>query len=229
MKRQVSPVFFYEVQMKYLNCFENASEFIEYVTEKKINYWCVWDMFTSERCYLIRKSKFASTVNALICLAEERGIVANENEVISWLDTLKQMYIIISHIDYDDIKIIQELKMPLSNKRADYLLIKDNKILIFEFSFENTKNEYQFESKLHQAIGYKEILQGVLPPHIEIATHTFLIKPERNILSQESDDLNSNANFDAQLKAAQFINYFFKNTKTNAFNELEKCYDFLPV
>ena len=80
----------------------------------------------------------------------------------------------------NNLKILQEYCIPYSRKRADYLLIYDNKILILEFSFNKLNYEFNYETKLQQAIGYKELLSNILPKEIEIGTYTFLLEPEED-------------------------------------------------
>ena len=37
--------------------------------------------------------------------------------------------------------------------------------------------ELQYETKLHQAIGYKELIGNILPKEIDIGTYTYLVDP----------------------------------------------------
>ena len=80
----------------------------------------------------------------------------------------------------NELQILQEMEIPFTHKRADYVLVYRRKILIIEFSFQKLNGRYKFEDKLNQAVGYKELLSNVMPPHIEIGTYTFLIEPETN-------------------------------------------------
>lgn len=85
--------------------------------------------------------------------------------------------------DYDNllnnIRIIQEFHISFTNKRADYSLIYENKIIIIEFSYNKFDNEdYHYNIKLNQLIGYKELISNILPKDIDISTYTFLLHPE---------------------------------------------------
>ena len=97
--------------------------------------------------------------------ADNQGISYNETEVVTWFDTLITLWMTIGRIEdtdiKDNLKILQEYCIPYSHKRADYLLIYDNKILIIEFSFNKLKYEFNYETKLQQAIGYKELLSNI--------------------------------------------------------------------
>lgn len=115
--------------------------------------------------------------------AEEKRIKHNPQEPISWFDSLTMLYYSLIDIEEelkDNLLILQEFCMPYSMKRADYLLVYDNKILILEFSYNNTEDEQRYEYKLQQASGYKEILGVFLPKEIDIGTYTFIIKAEEN-------------------------------------------------
>lgn len=85
--------------------------------------------------------------------------------------------------DYDNllnnIRTIQEFHISFTNKRADYLLVYENKTIIVEFRYNKFDNEdYHYSIKLNQLIGYKELIINILPKNIDIATYTFLIHPE---------------------------------------------------
>lgn len=111
--------------------------------------------------------------------ADEACLKYNETEIVTWFDTLCILYHAFDMVDYeylrDNIVILQEYNIPFSNKRADYVLCYDNKILILEFSFYKLGYELQYETKLQQAIGYKELIGNVLPKEIDIGTYTFLV------------------------------------------------------
>lgn len=111
--------------------------------------------------------------------ADDSGIKYNEVEIATWFDTLSILYHAFNSLEdshlRDNIIVLQEYNIPFSNKRADYVLCYDNKILILEFSFNKLGYELQYETKLHQAIGYKELISNVLPKEMEVGTYTFLV------------------------------------------------------
>ena len=154
---------------------------LENLIEKKlrIKNWRVYDLPAQER---LEEIKQRSYYRILQQRAEEQGIKAKPAEILSWLDTLNLLYYSIHHANLtvlnDDLTIIQEYQIPFSRKRADYVLVYKNKILIVEFSFDRLGDTYKYETKLNQAIGYKELLTNVLSNHIEIGTYTFIINPE---------------------------------------------------
>lgn len=157
------------------------------------------------RVYEINKNEYKIRFYTM----DKLTIINNVNELYKY-DENQDKY-------FDEIKIIQELHIPFTNKRADFVLFKDNKILIIEFSFDRWKNnEYHYNTKLNQVIGYKECLENILPKHIEIATYTFIIKPEDKDYTAFP---NNNENIE-NLK--NFIINFFSNTKKDALTELSK-------
>ncbi len=116
-------------------------------------------------------------------LSDEQEIKVQTAEIVSWLDTLNIMYYVLDYVNPEirnELQILQEMEIPFTHKRADYVLVYRRKILIIEFSFQKLNGRYKFEDKLNQAVGYKELLSNVMPPHIEIGTYTFLIEPETN-------------------------------------------------
>ena len=156
--------------------------------------------------------------------AEAEGIAASDDEIISWLDTLNLLYYAFERVDehlLNRIQIIQEYTIPFTRRRADYLLVSSNKILILEFSYDKLGKEYKFENKLTQAIYYKELLSNLLPSYIKIGTYTFMINPEagpngENVSKYNkynkycnSEDLANNEKVD---DLGEYINLFFSNS-----------------
>ena len=131
--------------------------------------------------YSYQGSLMEARYNSIVAQADWNGIGYNENEIVTWFDTLTVMYHVFQQMEdealRDHIVILQEYCIPYSNKRADYVLCYDNKILIIEFSFRKLGYELQYETKLHQAIGYKELIGNILPKEIDIGTYTYLVDP----------------------------------------------------
>lgn len=166
--------------------------------------------------------------------ADINGISYNDIEVATWFDTLVTLYYVFDRVEDEDIrnnlKILQEYCIPYSRKRADYLLIYDNKILILEFSFNKLNYEFNYETKLQQAIGYKELLSNILPKEIEIGTYTFLLEPEEDARGKtiyfEVDGEKHTANHWKMYDLAKNIEKFFKKNMKVAYNailQLEDC------
>lgn len=164
--------------MKYLYrvSVKNLEKLIE--DKLRIKNWKVYDLPASQR---IDEIKTWSCFNVLTGRAKLKEIHARPAEILSWMDTLNLLYYSLQNVTdkvRDELTIIQEYQIPFTNKRADYVLVYRNKILIVEFSFDRLGDIYKYETKLTQAMGYKELLSNVLPSYIEIGTYTFLIDPE---------------------------------------------------
>ena len=166
--------------------------------------------------------------------ADINGISYNDIEVATWFDTLVTLYYVFDRVEDEDIrnnlKILQEYCIPYSRKLADYLLIYDNKILILEFSFNKLNYEFNYETKLQQAIGYKELLSNILPKEIEIGTYNFLLEPEEDARGKtiyfEVDGEKHTANHWKMYDLAKYIEKFFKKNMKVAYNailQLEDC------
>ena len=161
-------------------------------------------------------------------LAREKDIYFDQREIVTWLDSLTILYYVFDKIKdihlRDKISIIQEYCIPYTNKRADYLLIYDNKILIIEFSFNKLGYELQYETKLQQAIGYKELLSNILPKEIDIGTYTFLIEPEEDENGKTIKIKNTEylPNHYKIQDLARFIEKFFNKNINLALNSLEQ-------
>ena len=160
--------------------------------------------------------------------ANVNGISYNDIEVVTWFDTLVTLYYVFDRVEDEDIrnnlKIMQEYCIPYSRKRADYILVYDNKILILEFSFNKLNYEFNYETKLQQAIGYKELLSNILPKEIDIGTYTFLIEPEEDangkIIYIEVDGEQYTTNHWGMNDLANYIEKFFKKNLRLAYNAI---------
>lgn len=201
--------------MQYLQKFKLTNK--KSVIDKILKKWKIINDDIKNRYDIIKDYEYTKY---LLKMSIENKIYNDQREIISWLDSLSIIYKMNQRIDelnknifFENIDVIQEYCIPFFPKRADYLLIQKNKIIILEFSFEKWMDkDYQYNTKLNQVIGYKELLSNLLPKNIEIGTYTFLIKPTEN-------DSNSN---DKQIdNLISYIEYFFKD-KTTALNELEK-------
>lgn len=203
------------------------------LVEKDLNltYWFIRDDKITNRTDAIYLSDRYGKIKQQ---ADSNGISYNDIEVVTWFDTLVTLYYVFDRLEDEDIrnnlKILQEYCIPYSRKRADYLLIYDNKILILEFSFNKLNYEFNYETKLQQAIGYKELLSNILPKEIEIGTYTFLLEPEEDARGKtiyfEVDGEKYTANHWKMDDLAKYIEKFFKKNMKVAYNailQLEDC------
>lgn len=210
----------YELSVAQLN------ELVE--KELYLRKWFIRDDKITKRTDSIQHSERVSKIKKQ---ADKNDISYNETEVVTWFDTLITLWVTIGRIKDDEIKsnlkILQEYCIPYSNKRADYLLIYDNKILIIEFSFNKLKYEFNYETKLQQAISYKELLSNILPKEIDIGTYTFLLEPEEdengNIFYIEGTEYYTN-HYKID-KLALYIEKFFKKNLKLAYTALKHLGD----
>ena len=216
-------------KMKYLNKFNSIKEFKKYIEEElNIENWFIMNLPIQERIDTIRNKKYFTSLQEL---AKKQKINASDIEILSWLDTLNQLYYTLDDMVESDLQIFQELEIPFSKKRIDYLLCHNNRILILEYSLTNYKEEtLSYDNKLLQAIRYKELLKNLLPDNIKIGIYVFLMKNEMTdykIIKQQSKycDIEVTENFDKQIDLYEFINYYFYNAQRSAHYELLKCFD----
>lgn len=196
------------------------NEFKKLVEDLHLTNWIVRDDSASSRRKQVENRTYFIDLRHR---AESEGIPAHDDEIISWLDTLNLLYYAFDRVNndlLDRLQIIQEYTIPFTNKRADYLLVSNNKILILEFSFDKLGEKYKFENKLTQATYYKELLSNLLPSYIKIGTYTFMINPEADhdgasMLKynkynkySKSEELANNEKLD---DLGEYINLFFSN------------------
>ena len=186
--------------------------------------WIIWNETLAKRTESARELKRFDIIKDK---AIEQGFINIDNEIVTWFDTLTMLYRSLKNISdlelKDNLKIFQEVRMPYSRRRADYVLVYDNKILILEFSFDKLGYAQKYEDKLQQASSYKEILGVFLPKEIDIGTYTFLIDPDedndgRFIYDPET---KRRVNDDKVEELATVIVKFFKKNLKSAYNSLK--------
>ena len=197
-----------------------------WIDELRLNKWYIRNDTIAART---QAASYLNRFNILKERAEKLGYSFNETEVISWLDTLTTMCVVFNRLNDGYLKnnllILQEYCIPYSNKRADYLLVYDNKILIIEFSFNKLGYEFNYETKLQQAISYKELLGNILPKEIDIGTYTFLLEPEedKNGKTIYVDNEKETLPNDFKMQSlANYIEKFFKKNINLAENSLRQ-------
>lgn len=137
--------------MKNLHCF-TCDEFNKFIKEDlNLENWLVYNMDAEDRAKMV---DYTYKYQYLQKRAVEQDIKVKSAEIISWLDTLNIMYYVLDYVNpkiRDELQIFQEMEMPFTHKRADYVLVFRRKILIIEFSFQKLNGRYKFEDKLNQA------------------------------------------------------------------------------
>lgn len=187
-------------------------------SELQLNKWKVFEMNIEDRYDWVQDNSY---VNKLHEIAKSNDIKYDKYEIISWLDSQSIMLKLINKMEklgFDNllnkVRIIQEFHIPFTNKRADYLLVYENKIIIIEFSYNKFENkDYHYNIKLNQVIGYKELISNILPKDIDIATYTFLLYPEEN---------DENSNQEQIENFVEYIKFFMEKKRVSAYEELLK-------
>lgn len=186
-------------------------------SDLQLNKWKVFEMNIEDRYDWVQDNSY---VNKLHEIAKSNDIKYDKYEIISWLDSQSIMLKLINKMEklgFDNllnkVRIIQEFHIPFTNKRADYLLVYENKIIIIEFSYNKFENkDYHYNIKLNQVIGYKELISNILPKDIDIATYTFLLYPE---------DVDENSNKEQIENFVEYIKFFMEKKSVSAYEELK--------
>lgn len=197
-----------------INCLNNFSNFEEIKKEfPKIKNWIIPNIKYEERLEKLENSNLFKELYEKINKSKHY----KKSEILSWIDSLNLVYRIFNNeILHDELKrdarLIQEYSIPYTrNNRCDFLIVKDNKICILEFTFKNSI----YIEKAQQCFTYKQILQQFLPTNIEIISYVFSYSPEENDDSKKLDE--------QILQCCNFLNFFFNSGK--AYDELNKVKD----
>lgn len=199
--------------MKYLNNFRYLFELEEVanIINFPIENWIIENKSLYNRLKTHKEEKYFIKMQNY---SKKKEIIATEEEMLTWFDNLYFIYKVLEDLDDEclNIQIIQEYCIPFSFKRTDFLLIKDNKILILEFSNQNYSDNEYYETKFNQVINYKELISNLVTDNIKIGTYTFLYYP---------NDKDKNINDSKIENLKNFILYFFQNDIKNAFEQLQ--------
>ena len=202
---------------------EQFENFVE--NELHLDNWMIRADTIQHRLDMIKDSKKFEILKSrakMVCLK------FNDTEIVSWFDSMNILYHTLARITdkslLDDLVILQEFCIPFTNKRADYLLVYENKVMVVEFSFENLGYEFRYETKLRQAISYKELLGIILPAGIDICTYTFMIDPEEDSSGTEVYvDKKGNTSNEYKMDAfSECIETFFNKYRGLAIGALSK-------
>lgn len=233
--------------MKCLNklTFEKFQNFI--VNDLEISYWNIFEGDLLRRAESIKNTKYFQILKKK---SQCQQINASDTEIVTWIDTLRLIYETIKELPQkilQELIIIQEYLMPFNLQRADYLLVYRNRILIVEFSFEKyddcekpdnygkSKNDGKpanYGSKVQQVLGYKELLQDLLPNYIDVGTYVYKYKAEiKNYLVTKINKFTNKdepINNERKFACKHYIQRFFEkepieiNKKEIAINELNQ-------
>jgi hypothetical protein len=199
------------------NCLHNFKNYKE--IEKrypKIKSWIISSGKYEDR---LKKLSNSNIYKSITEHAKSFILKHNEKEILSWIDSLDLINKIFQNDNLnqelkDSAVIIQEYVLPYTkNNRPDFLIIKNNKILILEFTFQNSI----FIDKAQQCFTYKQILEQFLPKNIECISYIFSYTNETK---EDNENLNNQVN-----TCISFINHFFETTQ--AYNELAKLKEYI--
>ena len=185
-------------------------------SDLKLSTWKIFEMEIEERYDIVKESTYLKKLEEK---AKCNEIEYNKCESISWLDSQSIMLKVIKGLEQNccedllnNTVIIQEFHIPFTKKRAEYLLVFENKILIVEFSYNKFKHlDYQYQTKLNQVIGYKELIGNIVSKDIDIATYTFILHPE-----EEDEDSNK----EEIINFIKYFNFFMKEKNVSAYEVL---------
>lgn len=215
--------------MKCLNklTFEKFQNFV--VNDLEISYWNIFEGDLLRRAESIKNTKYFQILKKK---SQSQQIDATDKEIVTWIDTLRLIYETIKELPQkilQELIIIQEYLMPFNLQRADYLLVYQNRILIVEFSFEKYDD---YGVKVQQVLGYKELLQDLLPNYIDVGTYVYKYKAEvKNYLVTKINKFTNKdepVNNERKFACKHYIQRFFEkepieiNKKEIAINELNQ-------
>lgn len=212
-----------------LNYFKNYQDIEAQYTSKLIRNWTIKKMDYQIRLEKAKNTALYRRITDLLNKPEYatfKRIEARDKykkpeekpEILSWIDALHLTNEVMISPELNneirnDAVLIQEYVIPYTRgNRADFVIAKDNKICILEYSYEVSS----FLKKAQQAFTYKNILQQFLSKSIEIVSYTFSYTSET-----EEDD----SKLQEQIrKAVTFLNQYFDPAQ--AINELQALKDF---
>src|SRR5574344_309990 len=198
--------------MNKINCLNEFKAPLEVTIPS--TYFCVKNWRVKKAKYEDRLKEFEKQKIHEYLLKQCEGFTRtkhSDKELLSWIDSAALIYRIfssplLSEEIRKEAQAIQEYVIPYTNdNRPDFLIIKDNKICIIEFTFQIN----DFMSKAQQCFTYKNILEQFLSKDIDCVSYIFSYTDE----TKDDDTAITNQINDC----ISFLNHFFDKSK--AYNE----------
>lgn len=197
-------------------------DFLDFIeNELKISNWKIMFDSIENRYDYISNSKYASKLEDLGYELDFFEDDFDNFEIISWIDSASLLYRTFNLIhpkEYADIQIVAEYSIPKTKNRCDFLLIKNNKIMILEFTNSLHESKQKFK-KQQQVENYKLLITKMINnPNIIIKTKVIKYDQEygieENPYDSYEDEYINYHNYNKNLidKLADEIIYFFHKT-----------------
>lgn len=188
------------IALKIFDNINNFNKFIDLISFKTKN-WEIREEPYKERANKINSTPYWTVLKTLIETNNCTQKKPEDEEIISYLDTMYLMQKALNNLTYQKIKnettIIMEYNIQTPSKqRIDYILTYRNSIILIEFSKENYTNNLNEKNniKQNQLNNYKEQIiatTGISPTNI--ITLPIIYMPE---ISEENKQINNqNINF----------------------------------
>lgn len=200
-------------------------EFLNFIeNDLKLSNWKIMLDTIENRYEYISNSKYISKLENMGYELDFFDNDYDNYEVIAWIDSASLLYRVFNLINpkkYKNIYIIAEYLIPKTNNRCDFLLIKNNKIMILEFTNSLHENR-QKKRKQQQVNNYKSLIKNFINNQ-NIMITTKVIKYDQEYIIEENqrypydiEYINLENYNDSLIKQlSNDILLFFENTNTS--------------
>lgn len=195
------------MNQKYLFKLEK-NEFKQLIESLEITHWKIVDEIEEIRYETIKNHTYSKILKDN---AKKKEILKPKNykQIISWLDTMFLLYKTIKNINPSlNFNILQEYTIPTTKNRIDFVLYKDNKILLLEFSYGIHNNKW--DVKEEQVNNYKKMLKNLLTDDYLIETYRIIYMQDYN---KNFTNCKESINKEIIKSLENYINNFFQDTK----------------
>ncbi|MCM1195817.1 MAG: hypothetical protein NC310_01950 [Roseburia sp.] len=206
-------------------------DFLDYIeNDLKISNWKIMLDTIENRYEYISNSKYVSKLEDMGYELDFFEDDYDNYEVIAWIDSASILYKTFNLINpkkYKDIYIIAEYSIPKTNNRCDFLLIKNNKIMILEFTNSLHENKQKYR-KQQQVNNYKNLInKQINNPNIIIKTKVVKYDQEYGIEENPYDTYDSKyidyKNYNEELidkLSDEILDFFYETNNIQAINYL---------
>ncbi|MBN2838508.1 MAG: hypothetical protein JXM74_07095 [Fusobacteriaceae bacterium] len=175
--------------IKCLYLFKEMTEVSLLTNEIENINWNIEKEYLKERVLYYQKTKIFNQLKKDFLEKKLTIWPLKDEEVITWIDTLSLLSRVLlslfkQGVQTNKMSVIMEYPIVFGNHmRTDYLLIYDRLIIVLEFGMFNQdekRSEERYTKKLQESNSYRQILDNLLKPGVDVVNYVMIYRPEYN-------------------------------------------------
>jgi hypothetical protein len=167
--------------------FKGFSEFNQFSNFIEEDHWKIEKQLLKDRVFFHRKKKYFLALRKQFIENKISIWELKDEEVVTWIDTLLIMRRMLFELfkrgtKSENAHVIMEYPFMYGNHmRTDYMIVYDRLVIILEFGMFNQderRGSERYTKKLHESIGYQQILRNIVNKQVDIVNYVMIYRPE---------------------------------------------------